>query len=348
MERIRIETALAYDVLVGEGLLARAGELCREVADPCRVCLVADSVVAGLYGDGVADSLRAAGFEVFCFIFPHGEASKNLGTLGELLEFMAQSGLDRGDLAVALGGGVTGDMTGFAAAVYLRGIRFVQLSTTLLGQVDASVGGKTAVDLGAGKNLAGAFHQPLLVACDTGALATLPPEQTRQGMAEVIKTAAVLDAEMFGALETGDIGLQEIVARCVAIKGGIVARDEKETGERKVLNFGHTVGHAVELHSGYTLLHGDAVAIGMMVVARAAVAAGWCAVGVPGRLEALLQKHGLPTRCMVAPGELVAACLRDKKRAGDSITWVLPVDIGRYELRQLPVAGLEALIASGI
>jgi len=241
-------------------------------------------------------------------------------------------------------------MAGLAAALYLRGIRFVQLPTTLLAAVDASVGGKTAVDLKAGKNLAGAFLQPSAVLCDTGCLATLTPEIFADGAAEAIKTGVLCDESLFALFENGTLAADpaEVIARCVAYKAGVVERDEKERGERKLLNLGHTVGHAIEKCSGFAVSHGHAVAAGMAIIARAAEALGWAGEPVAGRIAACLEKNGLPTGTKFDPGALAEAASADKKRAGGEITLVVPEKIGRCGLKKIPVPELLPVIRAGM
>ena len=322
-----------YDVRIGSGLLGRCGDYLAALLGQRRIAVLADDTVASLYLDTVTAALEDAGFAVCSHIFPSGEGRKNLSTLTELLEFLASEHLTRTDCVAALGGGVTGDMAGFAAAVYLRGIRYVQLPTTLLAAVDSSVGGKTAVDLTAGKNLAGAFCQPAAVICDTDCLKTLPPDVFADGAAEAVTL-------------TADPG--EVIARCVAYKAGVVERDEKEQGERKLLNLGHTVGHAIEKCSGYVIPHGHAVAAGLAVIARAAEALGWTEESLAARITACLSKNGLPTGTDYSAEALAEAALSDKKRAGGDITLVVPRKIGHCELRKVPVADLLPIIRAGL
>ena len=241
-------------------------------------------------------------------------------------------------------------MAGFAAAVYLRGIRYVQLPTTLLAAVDSSVGGKTAVDLTAGKNLAGAFCQPAAVICDTDCLKTLPPDVFADGAAEAVKTGVLSDEALFALFEDGTLTADpgEVIARCVAYKAGVVERDEKEQGERKLLNLGHTVGHAIEKCSGYVIPRGHAVAAGLAVIARAAEALGWTEESLAARITACLSKNGLPTGTDYSAEALAEAALSDKKRAGGDITLVVPRKIGHCELRKVPVADLLPIIRAGL
>ena len=350
IQTIQVHTAPAYEVSIGGGLLHTCGQRLREVLVPCRVAVVTDSTVAPLYLKTVTGSLEGAGFTVCSYIFPAGEGSKNFTTLSAILEFLAEQRLTRTDCIAALGGGVTGDMAGFAAACYLRGIRCVQLPTTLLSAVDSSVGGKTAIDLKAGKNLAGAFLQPAAVLCDTDCLRSLPPEVFADGAAEAIKTGVLDDESLFALFEDGTLTAapEEVIARCVGYKAGVVERDEKEQGERRLLNLGHTVGHAIEKCSGYAIPHGHAVAAGLAVIARSAEALGWTEEPVAARIAACLAKNGLPTGTDFSAEALAEAALADKKRTGGDITLVIPKKIGVCELKKVPVAELLPIIRAGL
>lgn len=348
---IPVGTVPPYTVTIGPGLLRQCGRRLTETISPPRhIAVITDSAVAPLYLKTVSESLSAAGFAVSAHIFPAGEASKNLETLSRILEFLAEERLTRTDCVAALGGGVTGDMAGFAAAVYLRGIRCVQLPTTLLSAVDSSVGGKTAIDLAAGKNLAGAFLQPAAVLCDTDCLSSLPPRIFADGAAEAIKTGVLCDESLFALFENGTLTADpaEIIARCVAYKAGVVERDEREQGERKLLNLGHTVGHAIEKCSGYVIPHGHAVASGLAVIARAAEALGWAKEPVAARIAACLAKSGLPAGTSYGAEALAHAASADKKRTGDDITLVIPEKIGACTLRRIPVSELLPVIRAGL
>ena len=349
MRTVRVEASSAYDVLIGPGLLGECGARIAKVIAPCTAALVSDSNVAPLYAARVRESLETAGFRVAEFRFPAGERSKNLDVWAETISFLAENRLGRGDFVAALGGGVTGDLAGFAASAYQRGIRCVQLPTTLLSAVDSSVGGKTAVDLPQGKNLVGSFHQPSLVLCDTDTLATLPDVQLRSGCAEAIKCAVLSSEELFARMETVPIPdmLEDTITACVEYKRGVVARDEFDTGERAFLNLGHTVGHAVEKCGGYALTHGEAVAVGLAVVTRAAAARGICSPRAAERIVALLEKTGLPVTTDIGATELFEAALSDKKRRGDSIRLILPEEIGRCRIEPVPAADLIGWMRDG-
>ena len=341
--KITVAASRNYDVVVGHGLLSHTAEYIQPLLSPATAVIVSDDQVSPLYGDTVASSLENAHIRVLRFTFPHGEASKSAEVLFELLEFMAEHAVTRSDLIVALGGGVTGDLTGFAASIYLRGTPFIQIPTTLLAAVDSSVGGKTAINLRSGKNLAGSFNQPRLVLCDIDTLATLPAQEFSSGMAEVIKYGVLSDTQLFELLENEDSHehLEEIIYRCVASKKDLVMADEFDTGARQLLNLGHTLAHAIEKLSDFTIGHGHAVAIGLAAVARCAYAAGLAEEDMFDRICNLLHKYDLPTSCEYSTKDLCQMILRDKKRSGQTITLVIPRRIGDTYLYHLPVEQLE-------
>ncbi len=350
MKKVTVSASRTYDVMIEKGLLARAGEILTALfPTPAKVMIVTDDTVNALYGDRVDSSLRSAGYTTARFVFAHGEASKSTSTMVELWNALADAGLTRTDLILALGGGVTGDMAGFAAATYLRGIRFVQCPTTLLAMVDSSVGGKTGVDLPAGKNLCGAFHQPSAVLCDTDALQTLPPEIFADGCAEVIKYGYIGDPLLLELLETPFADHPaEVIARCVSDKRDLVEADEHDNGARQLLNLGHTAGHAIEACSDFGISHGSAVAIGMLLMSRAAAAKGLCDPALPAHVEQLLQTYGLPTTCPFSAEQLAKVALSDKKRKGDSISLVLPERIGKSRLYRISADDLADFFAAGL
>lgn len=342
MKTVRVEASGCYDVLIGGGILDRAGEFLKKVIAPCRAAIITDDIVAGLFGKRVEKSLQEAGFETDLFAFPNGEKQKNLHTLSDALEFLADRQLSRSDVVVALGGGVPGDLAGFAAAVYCRGVRFIQIPTTLLAAVDSSVGGKTAVDLQAGKNLAGAFHQPELVLCDTDIMKNLPPELLRDGAAEMLKYGMLSDEKLFDCMADGSwkAQLENVIAKCVEIKRDYVAQDEMDRGARQCLNLGHTFGHAVEKCADFGITHGQGVGIGLCMAARAAGAEA-------ERVEKGVRACGLPTRSPYTSAALARAALSDKKRRGGEITLVLPEKIGKCTLKTIPVSELPDYFARG-
>ena len=350
MKKISVRASANYDIFIEKGLLDRVGEYCLSVFGGTRRALVlTDDRVAPLYLDRVEGSMRKSGFEPEPFVIPNGEASKNTENLVALLEFMAERRYTRSDVILTLGGGVVGDLGGFAAAVYLRGVRFVQIPTTLLAAVDSSVGGKTAVDLAAGKNLMGAFWQPSAVLCDPDTLDTLEPSVYADGLAEVIKYGVINDRPFFDSLKRGTREqIEEIIAACVENKARIVEADEFDRGQRQLLNLGHTVGHAIEACSDFSISHGSAVAIGMVIAMRGAVELGLCPAGELEELVALLSSVGLPTSCDFSADELCAVATSDKKRAGDSINLVLPYGIGDCRLYRMELSELRDFIEKGL
>lgn len=350
MKIIPVNASTAYSVIIGKDLLSQAGTYCKEaLGKPCRLCIVTDDIVAPLYLETVRLSLEEAGFDVFYYVFPNGEASKNTETLVELLEILAENHITRSDALIALGGGVVGDITGFCAAIYLRGIRFIQLPTTLLAAVDSSVGGKTGVDLMAGKNLVGAFHQPSLVLCDYTTLDTLAPAVFSDGCAEVIKYGVINDRPFFEKLKSGiRPQIEEVIATCVINKRNIVESDEFDRGTRQLLNLGHTVGHAIEICSDLTISHGSAVSMGMVIMTRAAVAMGLCPDSDLTELITQLESVSLPTVCPFSATELAEIALTDKKRTGNTITLIVPHGIGNSQLHTIPIEELPYWLEKGL
>lgn len=344
MTTVTVSASKVYDILIGSNILSNLGKEVKKLGKIQKVCIVSDSNVWPIYGGTVQVSLESSGIDVISYVFPAGEASKNGVTFLSLLNFLAENKLARNDLLVALGGGVVGDLTGFAAASYLRGIRFVQVPTTLLAAVDSSVGGKTAIDLPAGKNLAGAFWQPSLVLCDIDTLNTLPTEIFQDGCAEVIKYGILYDPALFQHLE--DHGLQfdreQIIARCVELKRDVVMEDEFDTGARMKLNLGHTIGHGVEAKSSFCVSHGKAVAIGTAIVAKASHCRDL------NRILAVLERFGLPTETVYSAEELYTYTLSDKKRTGSSISLIVPEAIGLCHIVPTPVEQLKSFIEAGL
>ncbi len=348
--KVHINAGEGYNVHIGKGLLDRCGTLISQKVKPCRMAVITDSNVAPLYLDTVTNSLYSSGFEVISYVFPAGEKSKNIGTFSDILEFLAESQLTRSDCVAALGGGVTGDITGYAAGCYLRGIKYIQLPTTFLAAVDSSVGGKTAVNLAAGKNLAGVFNQPESVICDISCLDTLSKEVFADGTAEAIKTGVLSGEDLFSLLESDEIKerLPDIIKKCVLHKGMLVEEDEFELGLRKTLNLGHTTGHAIEKLSGYEIPHGHAVAAGMAIITRAAARLGVCDNSSAGRIIKTLERYGLPTSTEFTAAELAHAALSDKKRTGGYITLIIPRKIGECFLETIPVTKLEEYFTTGL
>ncbi|MHB8383742.1 MAG: 3-dehydroquinate synthase [Candidatus Binataceae bacterium] len=359
MQSFRVELgAHAHEVHVGAGLLDDVGALAiRAELRPARAALVTDSNVARIYASRAVDSLKRAGFAPEMIEIPAGEASKSLAALALLYDRMTAAEIDRAGAVFALGGGVVGDLAGFAAATYLRGIAVVQIPTTVVAQVDSSLGGKTGVNHPRAKNLIGAFHQPRVIIADVATLATLPEREYKEGFAEVIKYGAIMDAAMVADLER-DLDqiaarapaiLEAVVARSLRHKAAIVASDEREDGLRKILNFGHTLGHALEASAGYgRYLHGEAVAIGMIAAAALSERHGGLSADEASRLARLIARFGLPTA--MPPGArhdaaFLSALRLDKKRADGAIEFVLLDRLGHAFTRKLAVAGILEVLA---
>ena len=349
----------AYDVVVGRGLLAQAGERIAPLAKG-RTVIVTDETVAAIHGAALAESLAAAGVGSEILAVPAGERSKSFAQLERVLHRLLEIGLDRKDVVVALGGGVVGDLAGLAAALYMRGIDFVQVPTTLLAQVDSSVGGKTAIDTPRGKNLVGAFHQPRLVLADIDVLATLPERQVRSGWAEVLKHGLICDAAFFdwlagqGAAGAGGdpAALERAVIRSVEIKSAVVGEDEKEAGRRALLNLGHTFGHAVETEVGFdedALAHGEAVGLGCCMAFRYSAREKLCSAADVERVEAAIAAAGLPIRLdqagAFAADRLLALMAGDKKAEGGALTLILARGIGQaFVAKGVDAANVRAFL----
>ena len=329
----------SYPLRIGSGLITQIGADLQQRKIARRYGVISDEYVAQLYGDRLMDSLAQAGVQAELITFPRGEASKNLQTIADLASELAKRGFDRSDGLIALGGGVTGDITGFLASIYMRGIPFVQVPTTLLAQVDSSVGGKTGVDIPEGKNLVGTFYQPKAVYIDIDVLQTLPVEELRGGLGEVIKYGVIYDADFFDFLRTNrepifaldQETITRLIARCCEIKARVVEQDEREGGLRRILNFGHTIGHAVEAASDFTIIHGLAVGIGMCAAADLAVKAGHLTEDKALEIRGLIESFGLP---VTIPAELDRTAIKkyllsDKKTVAGRVFYVLPEAIGK-------------------
>ncbi len=356
VSEIRVQTASAsYSVHVGQALLAQVAAGALALAGTVsRVFLVSSPDVDRLWSAPLREGFAARNIPVETLLIPAGERHKRLTTLERLCEELAAGGADRESLLVALGGGVTGDITGFLAAVYMRGIRFVQVPTTLLAQVDSSVGGKTGVNLAAGKNLVGSFHQPLAVFADIDTLATLPPRELRAGLQESVKAGVIRDADLFAYLEAnmdrilaGEApALRHVVEASVRMKAGVVCEDEREQGARMILNFGHTVGHAIEAATGYTsLLHGEAIGWGMVAAVRLAQGRGVLPDETAERITALIHRCTALPPFEAGAAQLVALTGGDKKRRGGTLSLILPVRVGAAEIvRDVTEAELTAAV----
>lgn len=332
---IHVAASRNYDIIIGDGILAALGEYVQKLFGKCRLALLTDSKVDTLHGEKMTTILTTAGYDVCKYVIPAGEESKSAENMLAFLNFMAENKLTRSDALIAFGGGVVGDLGGLSASLYLRGIPYIQVPTTLLAAVDSSVGGKTAIDIPAGKNLVGAFYQPHLVCCDTELMDTLDDNIYRDGCAEVIKYGVILDAELYKNLQTPPFNRIEVVARCVEIKRDVVQEDEFDNGKRGLLNFGHTLGHAIEKLSNFTVSHGSAVAKGMIIAAKIAPLCGLA--DIEKELTELLTRYGFNLDCPYTAEQLYDVTLSDKKRRGGNLTLVLPASIGDCRLVTMPV-----------
>lgn len=351
MKQIPVKASKKYNVLVGNGLLKNAATYIFPILKKkCKLAIISDSNVWPLYGEILQQNLSEAEFEVIKYIFPAGESSKNAQTYLNILNFLAENQITRSDAVIALGGGVTGDMTGFAAATFLRGIRFIQIPTSLLAMVDSSVGGKTAIDLQKGKNLVGAFYQPELVICDLDTLCSLPESIFIDGCAEVIKYGVLYDAELFEHLNILGLNFDReyVISRCIELKSIVVNEDEFDTGARQKLNLGHTIGHAVELQSNYSISHGQAVAIGLSIVSKASSFHCYCEQSTSSVIVELLKKFHLPTSTFYSSNQLFSTALSDKKRSGETINLIIPKKIGNCIIQPTPIEQLKTFIEEGL
>ena len=349
MNIIEVKASKTYQVLVGSGLLNKLGTQLKNIVSPCKAVIISDSNVFPHYGMTVTNALEREGYTVSSYIFPAGEAQKNTETYCNILNFLAQNQITRSDVLIALGGGVVGDMTGFAAATFLRGIAYVQVPTSLLAMVDSSVGGKTAIDLPVGKNLVGAFYQPSLVLCDIATLQTLPQQIFSDGCAEVIKYGMLYDPNLFDHLEKYGLSFDReyVINRCIELKRDVVCTDEFDRGERAKLNFGHTIGHSIEANSNYAVTHGQAVAIGMAMMCKAGGVLGFCLVNVYQRLCNTLEKFGLPYATDYSVNELYETAMLDKKRCGNIIHLVMPKNIGDSSIFPATMENFKMIIKAG-
>ncbi len=346
MEIVQVNASKKYDVIIGNGTVTLLAEKIRSLFGKASVCIVTDDTVASYHLNRVKAELDAAEIENQAFVFPHGESSKSPEVLFELLEFLASKHFSRKDVLIALGGGVTGDLTGLAAAMYMRGMHLVQMPTTLLAMVDSSVGGKTAVNLKAGKNLAGVFNQPELVLCDTAMLSTLPSEYFADGMAEVIKYGVIADKALFNTVKDGKVqeNLEKIIARCVSIKRDIVNEDEFDTGKRQLLNFGHTLAHSIEKESNFEISHGSAVAMGMVIISKIAWENKFSKECCTDEIIEALQKNNLPISCPYKNNELYCATENDKKSSSGRISIIVPEEIGVCNIINIALSELKELL----
>ena len=344
MLKLNVKTSKPYDVIIGKGLIENIGKEITDIKKPCKCIIVSDDNVWALYGEKIKRSLINVGFEICECVFKNGEGSKNMETVLSLLECCFENQLTRSDLAIALGGGIVGDVCGFMASVYLRGIDFIQIPTTLLSAIDSSVGGKTGVNCKYGKNLIGAFRQPIKVICDTDTFNTLPDDIYTAGICEALKYGVIRDKKLFYDISDRSFNMEEMIYRCVEIKAEIVANDEFDHGERQLLNFGHTLAHSIEALSEYKISHGHAVGIGMLLMAKACEKKGLCESGASDSIKTALINYNVNDAISFTPKELSEIALKDKKRKGDGITIVIPEYIGKCSLHNIKISELEEFI----
>ncbi len=343
MLTVNVKASQSYEVLIQKGLLANTGEIVEKCVKSKKTAIVTDDIVDKLYSNIVIKSLTDKGFDVCKYVFPNGEHSKCSNNLNNIYDFLCKNSITRTDSIIALGGGVVGDITGYASATYLRGVDYIQIPTTLLAQVDSSVGGKTAIDIPAGKNLVGAFKQPKCVICDIDTLKTLKRETFSDGMAEVIKYGMIRQKELFDILASHNMDtiwdvIEDVVFRCVSIKRDVVQNDEFDKGERMILNFGHTLGHAVEGYHHYeTYTHGSAVAIGMCIITEKALNNGIGSKEMLNSLVDCIKNYELPISVPVQLKDLISFCLADKKRESNNINIILCEDIGKCSIKKMPI-----------
>ena len=349
MKTVTVNASKKYNIHIGDDIFDKTAEYLSEVYPAGKIAVVTDDNVDRLYGGKLTEMLSAK-YQTVKFVMKHGEKSKNITTYASLLNFLAENQLTRSDAILAFGGGVVGDLAGFAAATYLRGVKYLQIPTTLLAMVDSSVGGKTAIDLDAGKNLAGAFYQPDIVLCDYSLTKTLPEEIFSDGCAEIIKYALISDYDLYCHLnEFGkNFDMEYVISRCVEIKSDIVSADEFDSGTRQFLNYGHTVGHAIEALSNFSVSHGSAVAAGMTIVAKAAAEKGLCPISCFEDTVKLINKFFLPTETNYSATEIANVTKNDKKRKGGKITFVVPENIGKCVLKTFLIEETENFVATGL
>ncbi len=350
MIKVNVSNSRSYDIIIQKGCINEISEFLNSLSLGNKIMIVSDDTVAALYLNLLKNKLENAGYKCYMFVFSHGESSKNASTYLSLVDALAECHFSRKDTILALGGGVVGDLAGFAAATYMRGIRYISVPTTLLSMVDSSVGGKTAVDIAAGKNLLGAFWQPSLVIIDPDLLSTLPEEYFSDGMAEVIKYAMIKDESIFSLIDGGRAkeNIEELIAACVRAKRDVVCEDEFEGGVRAILNFGHTPAHAIEKESEYRISHGRAVAMGMKIMTKASYLRGKCGLSTLQKLNEVLSEYSLSELCPYSGEVLSKIALSDKKASGDEILLVYTSGTGKALIEKTPLCEIEKIFDDGL
>ena len=346
MKKFEISTKNPYDIIIGNDILRNTGLYLSERLKPCKACVITDSTVNSIYSQVLLTSLMEFGFQTSKVVFPSGEHSKTLSTYTNIMEALAEEGITRSDIIIALGGGVVGDMTGFIASTYMRGIRYIQIPTTYLAAVDSSVGGKTGINLLSGKNLAGSFWQPHLVVTDYKTFDSLSPNKLKDGIAEAVKNAVVAEGSLINHIVNNDY--EHVIERCVSIKKSVVEADELDTGLRQLLNFGHTIGHGIEKLSSYSVSHGQSVAQGMIVESRAAFKMGLTSEDISKELTEILLGAGFDLNVPYSADDLHHYALMDKKISGNEITMIIPEAIGKCKLQKIPITNLKQFIQLGL
>ena len=350
---IEINTDRKYDIHLKGGIINQVGLHLMRNHTSGKICIISDKNSNKYWGSSLQNSLQGMGFEVHSLVFPPGEKTKNFNNLEHIINYLAKHRFSRSDFLLALGGGVVGDLTGFAASIYMRGIDFYNIPTTLLSAVDSSVGGKTAINLVTGKNMAGTFWQPSGVFFDKQTLTTLPDKQIKNGLGEVIKAGVILDDSIISLMENNwpnklpDI-TEELIYKSINVKKKIVQLDEREKGPRQTLNLGHTIGHALENLSRYKIPHGQGVSMGLLIMAKISERMGWANENMSYRLEHLYQRYDINVKCPFSPKAIAKEILADKKRRGDNITLAVPLKIGHCTLRNINVSEIQDLLKKGM
>ena len=350
MKSITVNASTQYDVYIGYNLTDHLPTYLRARSIEQKAVIISDSNVWPIYGNYLSSKLTDCGFNVYNYVFPAGEQSKSLDIYMDIIHYLATNQVTRADYLIALGGGVVGDLTGFVAATYLRGLNYVQIPTSILAMVDSSVGGKTAIDHPLGKNMIGAFYQPSLVICDTAFLATLPDDILRDGCAEVIKYGILYDIELFQHLEKCGLSFdyEYVISRCIELKRNVVEYDEFDRGSRQKLNLGHTFGHAIESISQYSMSHGHSVAVGMGIISASAYQMGLCSKETASRIKKIILQFGFSTNITYTASALIYQILSDKKRVGNNINLIFPIEIGNCQISATPIAELQPILEAGL
>lgn len=347
MKTVNVKASKEYTVTIGRNL--DFPEIIKTCTDSRRCVVVSDDIVWELYGDEFCNRLILSGFSVSVYIMLHGEENKTFETVAEIAESFSDFSLTGCDFAIALGGGIVGDCCGFASSIYLRGIDFIQVPTTYLAAIDSSVGGKTGVNTDYGKNLIGAFHQPVGVICDSSFLDTLPNEIFTAGACEALKYGVLRSADLFDRIENTKDNIEDIICECIKIKADVVAEDEFDCNNRKLLNLGHTFGHAIEKSTDFAISHGHAVGLGMLIIANAAQEMGLCEQGVSDRIKGKLDQFGIDTDLSrFSADELIEISLSDKKRRGRRINFVFPSSVGECFLYETDIERISDILKRGL